>query len=313
MKKVLLLVGLISILLAAGCGTDASVSPTATLSASVPSDAQQPEPTLASSELVVGPERFVFGLLDPKTHQPINDVPDVSIQFFKVHDDGTATKTGDAQAIFRNKNLPAGVYVVRTDFTEAGKWGALMTISRQGLQPYSTRVSFDVLAKGSVPRKGDPAPPSKNDTEQSMGQSKGNLDQICSAQPHDDMHKLTIAEAVKSGKPSLILFAAPGFCPSFTCGPDLEVVQTIESKYRDKANFLHIESPNDIQNQIRTTHDPNVSKGVDRPQIETAKEWGLHTEPWVFLVDKNGKIFERFEGGLTLDEVQPEFEKLMQQ
>src|SRR4028118_297405 len=72
------------------------------------------------------------------------------------------------------------------------------------------------------------------------------------SQPHDDMHNMTIAEAAQSGKPTLILFAAPGFCPSFTCGPNLEIAQALEEKYRDKVNFIHIETPNTIQDHRHT-------------------------------------------------------------
>jgi len=294
--------------------TPQASSPT-TAAASLPTadPATMPRPVLASSELVVGRERFVFGLIDPQTQQPISDAPQVSVQFFKVNDDGTATKVGDATPIFRSENLPAGVYVTRTNFDQPGKWGALMLINRQGLQPYQVRAEFEVSNDSTVPMVGEPAPRSNN-----MTVKDANIDEICSAKPHDDMHGMTIAEAVTSGKPSVILFAAPGFCPSFTCGPDLQMVQTLKSKYGDKANFIHIEAPNEIQNH---SHDGPVDEhhnqeqghqGVSKPQVKTAQDWGLKTEPWLFLVDKDGKVADRFEGGLTLDEVEPEFQKIIQ-
>lgn len=319
MGKVSVVFIAIFLLLASGCGeattpsTSVSVPSASTPSTSAAGTADSlPQPVLASSELVVGQERFVFGIIDPKTKQPIQDVPDVSIQFFKVNDDGTATKVGDATPIFRSKNLPTGVYVVRTSFDKAGNWGALMEIKREGHEPYQVKANFQVSSQSTVPMPGQDAPKSEN-----MTTKDADIDEICSSKPHDDMHDLTIAAAVTSGKPTLILFAAPGFCPSFTCGPDLELVQTLESQYRGKANFIHIESPNEIQNHTHTGKvDPNHNQeaghqGVAKPQVQTAKDWGLKTEPWLFLVDKNGKVMERFEGGLTLDEVQPEFEKLI--
>ena len=297
------------VLVAVGCGGQGAILPSATPT----TVSGYARPVLASSELVVGKERFVFGLVDSQTGQPIPDEAQVSIQFFKVHDDGTATKVGDATPIFRSKNLPAGVYVAHTTFTEPGQWGALMTIRRQDQPPYQVKANFEVKADSTVPMIGEPAPLSKNLTVKDV-QSP---DEICSAKPHDDMHDLTIAEAVRSGKPSVILFAAPGYCPSFTCGPDLEMVQTLQAKYAGRANFIHIESPNEIQNH---THlgpvDPNHHQqpghqGVDKPQVETAREWGLKTEPWLFLVDSKGKIAARFEGGLTIDEVEPELVQVL--
>src|SRR5438045_2662431 len=79
-------------------------------------------------------------------------------------------------------------------------------------EPYQARLDFDVLARGSgqVPMIGDAAPASKNLTKMDVK----SLDEIDSARPHDDMHDLTIADAVKSGKPTVVLFATPGFCES---------------------------------------------------------------------------------------------------
>lgn len=313
MNRLVILLAAAFLLLAVGCGDGGggSVTPAATPSPTSESVAQ---PVLAVSELVVGPNRFVFGLLEGNTGLPIVDVAEVGVQFFKVHEDGTATKVGDAEVVYQSKNLPAGLYVARTEFNEAGKWGAIMNIERPGKEAYGVRVDFDVLADGSVPKPGEPAPLSKNLTKRDVA----SVSEIDSASPPSDMHDLTIAEAVQSGKPTVILFAAPGFCPSFTCGPSLEVVQALKTKYGDKANFIHIESPNTIQTH---THegpvDPNHRqeeghRGVAKPQVKTTEEWGLKSEPWLFLVDEQGKIADRFEGGLTIDEVEPAFLEVIQ-
>lgn len=251
------------------------------------------KPILAASELVTGPNRFVFGLVHPTTGAPIGDVPEAGVQFFKVHDNGTATKVGDAAAVLHSENLPAGVFVTRTTFDQAGAWGALLTVRPQRAQPYEVQLDFTVAADSSVPRVGEAAPRSKNLTKRDVE----DLSEIDSAAPHDDMHDLTIAEAVQSGKPALILFATPGYCETATCGPDLEVAQTLKRKHGDGVNFIHIETPSN----------------PDAPQAQkpTMREWGLKSEPWIFLVDRNGKIADRFEGGLTLAEVEPAFLKLL--
>ena len=264
-------------------------------------------PILASSEILTGPDRLVFGLVDTGTESPIREVAAVTIQFFKVNPDGTATKVGDATPIYRSENLPVGVYVVQTNFDKAGTWGLLMDITLPGKDPYQVKSDFEVISDSALPMRGEAVPLSQNDTVGSVQ----DVGLICSAAPADDMHTLTIAEAVQSGKPTLVLFAAPGFCPSFTCGPDLELAKSLQSKYGDKMNFIHIESPNTIQTH---THEGDVSaehrqeeghRGVLRPQVATADEWGLKSEPWLFIVDAQGKLASRFEGGLTIEEVEP--------
>jgi len=37
--------------------------------------------------------------------------------------------------------------------------------------------------------------------------------------------------------------------------------------------------------------------------VPTMHEWQLLTEPWAFLVDANGVIQAKYEGGLTIDEL----------
>jgi hypothetical protein len=39
-------------------------------------------------------------------------------------------------------------------------------------------------------------------------------------------------------------------------------------------------------------------------------EWGLRTEPWTFLVDDAGIIQARYEGGITLAELEPALAQL---
>jgi hypothetical protein len=309
LKSLMFVLILAALVLVSGCdngasGVSGASAPTAapTPKLLVPAAALTPStvpdmaaPVLASSELVVGQERFVFGIVNSRTGQPVKDVPVVGLQFFKVNDDGTATKINDGTAIYHSENLPAGVFVVRTNFKQPGKWGALFTIRRSGASPYQVPINFDVLTRGSVPMIGDPSPPSKNLTKNDVT----SLDEIDSAVPHDDMHDLTIADAIKSGKPTVVLFATPGYCSSLTCGPDLEMTQKIEDKYRGKINFIQIETPGD-------------HALAPQAQVPTVTQWGLKTEPWLFLIDKSGKVTERFEGGLTIDEVEPEVAKLLQ-
>ena len=114
--------------------------------------------------------------------------------------------------------------------------------------------------------------------------------------PPCQLHDLTIADALALKKPALLLFATPGFCVSATCGPDLETVQSLQPDFRDRLSFLHLEIYSDPQTQT-------LSQAVT--------EWRLPSEPWVFLVDRDGKVADKLEGGLTAAELREGIERLV--
>ena len=252
-------------------------------------------PILGSSVLVPGPNRFVFGLIDVKTGVPVKDVTQVDAHYYKLSETGdTGTKINDAQAIYRSEGLPLGVCVTRTEFTQPGAWGALLIVRPRGAAPYAVQLPFRVVADSPVPRVGQAAPRSRN----LIGRDDPTLATIDSARPHDGMHELTIADAVQSRKPTVILFATPGFCETATCGPDLQVAQALQARYGDRANFIHIETPSNA--------------AAPQGQRPTMDEWQFTSEPWLILVDRDGVIAERFEGGLTVAEVEPALQKVLE-
>jgi hypothetical protein len=65
------------------------------------------------------------------------------------------------------------------------------------------------------------------------------------------------------------------------CGPQTEIVQRLEPLYRRRVNFIHIE----------IYKDANPAHGYAR----TVRQWHLQTEPWVFVVDRRGRIAAKFE------------------
>jgi hypothetical protein len=85
------------------------------------------------------------------------------------------------------------------------------------------------------------------------------------------------------------LFATPQFCQSRVCGPVVDVAAEVQRDYGDRAQFIHMEIFND--------NDPN--KGV-RPQV---RAFGLPSEPWLFVIDKNGVIRTEIEGAFSVGEL----------
>jgi hypothetical protein len=119
--------------------------------------------------------------------------------------------------------------------------------------------------------------------------------------PDPDLYQLTIAEGVISGRPTVVVFATPAFCTSPTCGPQVDTVSELKELRREDANFIHVElydNPEEIQGDL--------SKAI---LTDLVHEWGLTSIPdwfnesWTFILGRDGRIAQRFEGFATLEEL----------
>jgi hypothetical protein len=97
-------------------------------------------------------------------------------------------------------------------------------------------------------------------------------------------------------KPAMLLFATPALCQSRTCGPVVDIAEQVRAENGKGVTF--------IQQEIYQDNDPG--KPV-RPQVA---RWRLPTEPWAFVVDRQGKIAARFEGVFSVGELARAVEKV---
>src|SRR2546428_12524886 len=63
---------------------------------------------------------------------------------------------------------------------------------------------------------------------------------IDSGRPPDDMHQISIADAIAQHRPTLVVFTSPAFCTSRICGPEVKDVQNLEPAYRP-LSLIHVE------------------------------------------------------------------------
>ena len=89
-------------------------------------------------------------------------------------------------------------------------------------------------------------------------------------------------------RPVMLLFATPGLCPSRICGPVADILEELKSERGGDAAFIHMEiwNGNDRHNGIR-------------PQV---RAYGLPSEPWLFAIDRHGRVAARVEGAFSPDE-----------
>ncbi len=285
MKRIFL-IGMIIAALASACNANRGTA--------APSPAPTPsalQVLLANSRNVVGANRFALGLV--RDGNSVKDAQ-VHLQFFDLTS-GQAVATQETDAPYYGDNLgQAGVYVAHAAFARAGDWGVEVTVNEAGRAPEIQRLAFTVLAQDPSPGIGAPAPRTRNLTLQDVN---GDRAKICSAVEDDSiLHRISIADAVTNGKPTVILFATPRFCTTRTCGPSLQVVMGLAQNYADRVNFIHVE----------------VYKNFETFEVADAmREWNLETEPWLYFVDREGKIAAKFEGGITAKEIVPAFLKFI--
>ncbi len=289
-RATLISVALVLIMALAACGQTQS-SPAQTAQA-----APEPIPILAVSELTVGTNRLAFGVLQGGT--PIND-PDLRLGLRFVYLDGPEKTRvqSESTAVYRGEGLPFGLYVGYANFDQPGAWGVEISVPRAGGEPVVTGMRLDVLERPSAPPVGARALPSRNLTIADVPE----LRRLTSdASPDPDFYRLTIAEALTANKPFVVTFSTPGYCQTAVCAPNMLVLKQLKAQYQQQVNFIHVE----------VYPYPFGESFQAQRQVPQMKEWGLRTEPWTFLVDAEGVIQARYEGGITFAELEPALAQL---
>jgi hypothetical protein len=180
-----------------------------------------------------------------------------------------------------------GIYVTDLDVAKPGKYWLLA--EPVGGKPIQALGNLVVGRKAESPAVGDKAYPSENPTIASTG---GDFAKLTTATPPDkELLRYSIADSLAAGKPFVVAFATPKFCASRTCGPTVDVVDHVRQQLGSSdVRFIHVE--------IYEDNDPQ--KGVN----QWVKEWNLPTEPWVFVVGRDGRIKAKFEGSVSVEELE---------
>jgi hypothetical protein len=140
---------------------------------------------------------------------------------------------------------------------------------------------------GGPPDVGQKGPVIDTPTVASVG---GDASKIDTRQPPaTDLLKDNYADVVGK-KPIVLTFATPLLCASRVCGPTVDVVEQAKAETKGDVAFIHQEIYNDNE----------VSKGF-RPQVSA---WHLPTEPWTFVIDRKGRVSARFEGAVSVGELE---------
>jgi hypothetical protein len=103
------------------------------------------------------------------------------------------------------------------------------------------------------------------------------------------MHEVDFADALGK-RPVILLFATAALCRSRVCGPVVDVTEQVKAERGDEADFVHME-----------IYRNNETDQGFRPQV---LQWKLPTEPWLFAVDRRGRVAARLEGAFSAGELE---------
>ena len=300
LERVLLVLAAIALFLAlAACG-DTDTPATSESAPAAQEDAPPPAPEdaelrmlLASTDLSVGDNRVVFALVGEGSG-PVRQPEGVRVQTYYLAPTGQEGPVETVAATYRDwDERGRGAYTVRLRFDKAGDWGLGVSVEGPDGAVYSASARVTVREQSLTPALGAPAPLSMSKTLSDTPV----MDELTSdPQPDSALYTMTIAEAVASGEPLVVVFSTPAFCTTATCGPQLDVLKQTRERYSDRANFIHVEvydNPHEIEGDLSNVR---IAPAV--------AEWGLPSEPWTFVIGGDGLVAAKFEGFATLDELE---------
>jgi hypothetical protein len=178
------------------------------------------------------------------------------------------------------------LYVAHFRVPRAGKY--VLVAEPVGGRRIQGALDLDVKEDPAAAAVGSEALPSRTPTIASTG---GDFAVLTTRKPPDaGLLRYSIADSLSAHVPFVVAFATPAFCTSRTCGPVVDVVDTVRRRLEKRGvRFIHVEIFKDNQ-------PPETNRWV--------KQWGLPTEPWVFLVGRDGRIKARFEGSVSVPELE---------
>ncbi len=191
-----------------------------------------------------------------------------------------------------------GVYSTgEVTIPSAGFWEVEINAGAAG----TTVTAFEAMEMPRAVAVGQAAPATRNPTVNTTGVTPGELDSSVAGEtsldslPYPQLHQIEIASALSNQRRIVVVVATPAYCTSKFCGPLVDEVAKLSTKYAKGADFVHLEVYADEQRRvskfasewIASTGDPNDGN-----------------EPWLFLVERDGRVAARFDNVVPIEAVE---------
>lgn len=242
-----------------------------------------------SADTAVGQPRIVFGLFDGP--DPVADAQSVTLSVVPVGEANSDPVWQGPAENYSDYEVP--YWVAYPSLPSAGFWGIAAEVVLADGTAVTSQFTVEAKAESDAVAVGDLAPLSQNRTLA----TEPNINKLSSGNnPDPAFYQLTVADAVASGKPTVVGFITPGLCETRWCAPVLNSVATVRESVGEAVNFIHIEVYEDFQ---ALTYVPEMA------------EWGLQTEPYVFVLDDAGRVTASLAGPVSPRELQQALDEVL--
>ena len=251
----------------------------------------------AQSQLPVGTGLYTFGLATPDNRLVTGGAPEVWVS---LNDTGRAagpfpTRWFELEAYEETKDTSPrsplrGFYGAEVEFPEAGNWMVVATTEVDGGRAVGSGgvpVAAEVPAAVGSKAKALSTPVATT----AAGRKK-----ICTREPACPLHEVSLDDALKEGRPTVVNFGTPLLCTSQICGPVVDEQMVVADKLGDRASFVHVEI--------------YPSRDTAKP-VPALTEYGFTTEPWMLVVDRDRVIQARYEGPVTAAQIEDALRPLL--
>jgi hypothetical protein len=257
----------------------------------------------AAREFYVGTNRFPFGVFDTAAGAiagaqvaiyaaPGRGIDGPAIGPFPARvEDLTTRASFRAKSTADDPSAAQVAYVTDIPLDKPGPWAFGALVKEGNSYKYSLLPSPDPVGDYPMPRVGQNPPAIQTLTADQVS----SISQIDTRVPPDDMHSDDFAN-VLGRKPVVLLFATPALCQSRVCGPVTDIAEQVKSQYGDRVSFIHQE----VYNNNRISDGP-------RPQMDA---FHLSTEPWCYVIDRNGRVSTVLQGPFSVQELQAAVQKV---
>ena len=175
-----------------------------------------------------------------------------------------------------------GVYHADIELPGPGRW-LLLVVVRSGEELLGAAATVTARRDSPVPAVGEDAPRVHTPTPASVG---GDVSQIDTRVPPDRLHD-DLADVI-GRRPVALLFATPALCRSRVCGPVVDEAVQLRPPMATESR----------SSTTRCTSTTTRRRGCARSCGRT----GSTSEPWLFVIDRDGRVAARLEGAFGIDE-----------